>query len=198
MTALRACREGWVEVDLDGERWRVIPAQAVHRAALAVGKPLDRSRARTVGRELRRQQALDLALRTLGRRDHTTAELEQRLSQRGVTPADRDRTLAVLDRAGLVSDARFAAARAAQLAERGSGDLLIADDLERRGVAPDVLADVLEALEPEADRAARIVAARGASVRTLRMLGAKGFSEAALEPFVAHLDDGTLGYESFI
>jgi regulatory protein len=167
----------------------VVPAEVVHRAGLAVGIPLDRSRARTVGRELRRHEALELALRSLGRREHTTAELEQRLSQRGIPVADRERTLAVLDRAGLVDDARFAAARAAQLADRGSGNLLIADDLERRGVAADVLAEVLEALEPEADRAARIVEARGISVQTLRMLGAKGFSEAALEPFVAHLED---------
>jgi regulatory protein len=193
VTALRARQQGRVEIDLDGAHWRVVPAEAVHRAGLAVGVTLDRSRARTVGRELRRQQALDLALRALGRRDHTTSELEQRLSQRGVASAERERTLAVLDRAGLVCDARFAADRAALLVERASGDLLIADDLERRGVTPEVVADVLAALEPEADRAERIVAARGASVRTLRALSAKGFSEAALESLVAHLEDGAVG-----
>ncbi len=193
VTALRACRSGRVEVDLDGAHWRVVPAEAVHRAGLAVGVQLDRPRARMLGRELRRLRALELALRALERRDHTTAELEQRLSQRGVAPVDRERTIAVLDNAGLVSDARFAADRAGQLAGRGSGDLLIADDLERRGVAPDVVRAVLEALEPEAERAARIVAARGVSLRTLRALGGKGFSEAALEPFIAHLDDGALG-----
>ena len=37
-------------------------------------------------------------------------------------------------RAGLVDDQRFAAGRAALLASRGAGDLLIADDLERHGV----------------------------------------------------------------
>jgi regulatory protein len=174
-------------------RWRAVPAEAVYRAGLAVGVPLDRSRARTVGRELRRQQALDLALRSLGRRDHTTAELEQRLSRRGVARVERDRTLALLDRVGLVSDARFAAARAALLVDRGSGDLLIADDLERRGVAPEVIADVIAALDPEADRAERIVAARGASLRTLRALSTRGFSEAALESLVAQLEDGALG-----
>ena len=198
VTALRARRPGRVEVELDGAPWRVVPAEAVHRAGLAVGGRLDRPRARELGRELRRQQALGTALGALRWRDHTAASLEQRLVQRGVAPPARRQALETLDRAGLVDDVRFAQGRAALLAGRGSGNLLIADDLERHGVAKELVADALGSLAPERDRVSDIVERRGLSVRTLRALTAKGFSEAAIEPLVAHLEDGAVGYESFI
>ena len=71
--------------------------------------------------------------------------------------------------------------RAEQLASRGSGDLLIGDDLERQGVPPELVRLAIAALEPEAARADAIVAARGTSPKTARYLASRGFSEAALE-----------------
>ena len=75
--------------------------------------------------------------------------------------------------------------RAEQLAERGSGDALIRDDLERRGLAADVVELALGALEPERERAARIAERRGRSVKTARYLASRGFGEDALEGIVA-------------
>lgn len=190
VTALRARGGDRVEVELDGVRWRVVPLEAVHRAGLAVGETLGRARARALRTELRRRQALDAALGTLQRREHTTSSLEQRLERRGVAPADRRQAVDTLTRAGLVDDERFAHARAAQLATRGSGDLLIADDLERHGVAAPLVREAIDALEPESARAATIVARRGLTSATVRRLAARGFDEASLEPFVAEMRDG--------
>ena len=78
---------------------------------------------------------LDLAIRALRFRDRSAAELEERLEQRGVGEAERAQALETLERIGYVDDERFARMRAEQLAERGSGDALIRDDLERRGLA---------------------------------------------------------------
>jgi hypothetical protein len=57
ITALREKPRGRVEIHLDGEPWRLVPADAVVRAGLAVGRTLDRATARDLGRELRRARA---------------------------------------------------------------------------------------------------------------------------------------------
>ena len=75
--------------------------------------------------------------------------------------------------------------RAEQLADRGSGDALIRDDLERRGVAADVVELAIGALDDERERAARIAERRGRGVKTARYLASRGFGEEALEGIVA-------------
>ena len=97
-----------------------------------------------------------------------------------------------MQRAGLVDDHRFAHDRASVLAARGAGNSLIADDLERQGVAEDEIRAALEALEPESVRVARIVEARGRTAKTARHLAAKGFSEESLESLVAELSSDAI------
>ena len=188
VTALRAAGRGRVAVELDGTAWRVLPLEAVLAAGLAEGVPLDRRRARRLAQELRRGRAAGLALRALGRRDLTRARLDERLARGGVAPADRAETVARLERVGLVDDGRLAHGRAEALAARGWGDARIRDDLERQGVPADAARAAVEALEPEGDRAARLVSAAGASPQTLRRLARAGFAEDSLDPFVADVE----------
>lgn len=185
ITALRARGTDRVAVELNGAPWRVVPLEAAFVARLAVGCELDRRTAARLAKELRRLEARTVALRALRARDHTAASLEQRLAARGTAPALRQETVAAAERAGLVDDGRFAAGRAALLAARGAGDLMIADDLERQGVSASLAAEALSALEPERERARRLVDRRGASTKTLRYLSSKGFSESTLEDLVA-------------
>jgi regulatory protein len=131
---------------------------------------------------------LDVAMRALRFRDRTAAELEARLEQRGVGKAEREQALETLERIGYVDDERFARMRAEQLADRGSGDALIRDDLEGRGVAAGVVELAIDALELERERAARIAERRGRSVKTARYLASRGFGEEALEGLVAPED----------
>ena len=132
--------------------------------------------------------AVETALRALRFRDRTTAELNARLEQRGVGEAEREQALETLERIGYVNDERFARSRAERLAERGSGDALIRDDLERRGVAAETVDAVLGGIAPERERIARIVEQRGPGVKTARYLAARGFDEDALEGIVAQGD----------
>jgi regulatory protein len=176
-----------IAVDLDNRSWRTLPLEAVLRAGLSVGAPLDRLAARTLVRELRRLEARDVALRALRRRDHTRASLERRLEERGTAPELRRETVAAAERAGLVDDARFAAGRAQLLARRAAGNRLIAHDLEQQGVPLETIEAAIAALEPEQERVERVLAARGASVRTARYLASRGFSEEAFEGLIADL-----------
>jgi SOS response regulatory protein OraA/RecX len=190
VTALRAHGRERVEVELDGVRWRVVPLEAAHRAGLTVGCRVGRTEARALRSEIRRQEALGVAVRTLRRREHTVSSLDERLERRGIPAGERSRALATLARAGLVDDRRFAHARAASLAERGCGDLLIADDLERHGVDTALANEAIAALEAEPSRAAGLVAKHGLSPKTIRRLAARGFAEPSLDPLVAEMGDG--------
>lgn len=184
VTALRATATR-VAVDLDGGPWRTLPLDVAAEARLAIGVELDRERARALARALRRHRAREAALRALSRRDHSRASLDSRLARAGVAPSERREALDRAVRYGLVDDARFAESRAHMLGARGAGDLMIVDDLVRNGVAEPVARAALALIEPEAERAARMVERRGASVKTVRYLASRGFSEETLEALVA-------------
>jgi SOS response regulatory protein OraA/RecX len=167
--------------DLGGRSWRLVPADAVVRAGLSVGRTLDRETARALGRELRRSAALGVALRALRYGDYSRSRLEARLASRGARPDTRDDALRTLEQAGLVDDARVATNRAQTLAGRGYGDAAIRFSLEREGLAGEVVEHAVAGLEPELDRARRLLEAAGGGAKAVRRLAAKGFDAGALE-----------------
>ncbi len=129
-------------------------------------------------------QARELALRALNHRDRSRRELEQRLERAGVAPDEREEALDELAATGLLSDARFAEARARGLAAKNAGDSLIRNDLRRHGIDRDAIDEIVEGLEPESSRAARIFERRGGGDRGRRYLAAKGFARESLEALV--------------
>jgi regulatory protein len=181
VSGLRELPSGRVAVELDGARWRTVPAEVLVRVRLGVGDELDRPRARELARELRRARAVDTALRAVSRREQSTAELDRRLRQRGFAPGLREETLNRLERVGLVDDERYAMRRAESLSERGQGDEAIRWRLERDGVPGETAAKAVAALPPERQRARIVVAAQGTGLRTARELARRGFGEDAVE-----------------
>lgn len=125
--------------------------------------------------------ATELALRALRHRERSREDLARRLDRAGIPADERERALDSLAEAGLLSDARFAETRARALAERSAGDELIRGDLARHGVDEEVVEAAIAALAPEAERAARVYARRGAGPKALRYLAAKGFGAESLE-----------------
>jgi regulatory protein len=181
VTWLRELPGGRVAVELDGARWRTVPAEVVVRVRLGVGEVLDRPRLRELARELRRARAVDTALRAVSRREQSAAELDLRLERGGFAPGLREETLNRLERVGLVDDERYAIRRAESLSERGHGDEAIRWRLERDGVAVETASRAVAALPPERQRARLVVAARGGGLRTARELARRGFGEDAVE-----------------
>jgi regulatory protein len=164
----------------------VVPAAAVVRAGLVVGRTLDRETARELGRELRRTRALGDAVRALRYRDLSRARLDERLRQRGAGEDARAAVLETLERAGLVDDARVAAGRARSLADRGYGNDAIRHALAAEQVDAALVEEAVAALEPEAERAEKLLGP-SPDVKALRRLAAKGFdpdllSDLAPEP----------------
>jgi regulatory protein len=143
--------------------------------------------------ERRRPDALEAGVRALHAREHSATSLDARLERRGIDADQRAAAVVRLQELGYLDDERFARSRAAALAARGAGDLLITDDLERHGIAAELVEKALAALEPEVDRARAILARRGASARTARLLASKGFGEDVVEGVVAALAEEPLG-----
>jgi SOS response regulatory protein OraA/RecX len=181
VTGLRERKDGRVAVELDGKPWRVLPADAVVRTTLAVGRKLDRSKARELARELRRARALAAATRSLAASDRSQEDLERLLARAGHAAAARKDAIAALGRAGLVDDTRVAEARAELLALRGYGDAAIRADLQRRLIPASAAAEVVAALEPELERARRLLAGQNVTPALIRRLSARGFSRDTLE-----------------
>lgn len=129
-------------------------------------------------------KARELALRALSHRDRSRRELELRLERAGIPAEERDEALEELAATGLQSDVRFAEARARGLAAKNGSDSLIRSDLRRHGIDQQEIAEILEGLEGEAQRAARIFERRGGGDRALRYLAAKGFSRDSLERLI--------------
>jgi SOS response regulatory protein OraA/RecX len=189
VTALRERPRDRVEVELDGVPWRLVPAEAVVRTGLSVGRALDREAARTLGRELRRAEALGVAVRALRYRDLSRHRLEERLSRRGMRTEAQEDALAALEQAGLVDDGRVACARAEALAARGYGDAAIRFKLEGEGLAAELVAEALAGLEPEASRAGKLLDRRGRGPASTRWLASRGFDAGTLEDLAGFADE---------
>jgi SOS response regulatory protein OraA/RecX len=136
---------------------------------------------------MREQDPVQVAVRALRHRDLSVAALDARLERAGVDAAEREQTLETLGRVGYVDDARFAERRAQSLAERGWGNAGIEADLERQGIDAEGVVAALGTLAPEHERAAAIVAARGAGPKTAAYLTRHGFGDDAVAlALVAH------------
>ncbi|MHB8469715.1 MAG: regulatory protein RecX [Gaiellaceae bacterium] len=175
VTRLRERPRGRVEVELDGAPWRLVPADAILRSGLAVGLALDREAARTIGRELRRAQALEVAARALRQHGLSRAQMEQRLQQRGIRATARGEALGALEQAGVVDDARLAHSAAAAFAERGFGDGAIRAKLEGRGVSSEHVEAALAGIDPERERATGWAERRGGGLGAAKWLFRRGF-----------------------
>ena len=135
--------------------------------------------------EAPRTEALAVATRALARREHSQRSLRERLQRAGVAANDAEAVVEELRHAGLVDDARFAEERARVLAERGKGDAAIRFELERGGIGTAEIEAALGSLDPERERAAVLVARRGATPATARLLAGRGFDEEVVAALVA-------------
>jgi len=185
VTGLRERKRGRVAVELDGRPWRVLPTDAVVRAGVGVGRPLDRPTARELARELRRARALAQATRLLAASGRSRGELEQRLSRARHSGTAREEAVGALERAGVLDDARLAESRAEQLARRGYGDAAIHSDLRRRLIPAGEAAAAVAALEPELIRLQLLVEGQIVTPTLLRRLAGRGFARSTLEEIAA-------------
>jgi regulatory protein len=174
---------------VDGKAWRRVPDEVIVRCGLALGTRLERPLLRRLRTELLRAEALERSGRALAKRPLASHRLEQRLERARIPAATRRAAVETLESAGLLDDARLAESRAIALADRGWGDAAIAARLEADGFPEDLACAALEKLEPEAERAKRLVAARVDKRKAWALLARRGFSAESAESALGALDD---------
>jgi regulatory protein len=81
------------------------------------------------------KKCLNVALRLLGRRDHSRAELVAKLNQRGFEAQPIAQAIFECERLRYLDDARFCSNYAAYLRRKGYGLLRIVPMLEKKGLA---------------------------------------------------------------
>lgn len=110
--------------------------------------------AKTPPQPLDRDKLLNVALRALGARAHSTGELREKLRRRARNEADVDAVLAKVKEAGYLNDRRFAENyAAARLEDQGLGKMRVLRDLRQKRVAPELAAQVTEQTYAETNEA---------------------------------------------
>lgn len=87
------------------------------------------------------------AIGLLARREHSTAELKEKLDSRGFDKAVTEEVLAELARKGLLSDQRYVASFIAHHAARGQGPVRIRASLREARVAGELIDRLLDEAE---------------------------------------------------
>lgn len=137
---------------------------------------------------------LAAALRDLGRRALTVEELRRRLTRRGFSEAAVGGALDYLTRRGWLDDRAYARQYVAAHREgrAAQGPLRVAAELRRRGVPPDIVAEVLAGMEgaeleaqAEALVRSRLSRVQGADRRSARRRLAALLIRRGFEPEVA-------------
>jgi regulatory protein len=94
---------------------------------------------------LDRDKLLNVALRALGGRAHSSGELREKLRRRAENSEDVDAVLAKLKDSGYLNDRQFAESyAAARLQNQGLGKIRVLRDLRQRRVAPKLAEQVTE------------------------------------------------------
>jgi len=168
----------------DGLDPRLTSAAAVKELGLVPEMHISREAVEQSLAEIEPALAKDRALRLLGYREHSAAELRRKLQDngypRGLSEAIAQRYIDV----ELVDDRRFASSWVRSRVSAGYGTRRIKQELAQRGVEPDVIeAALAEDLDPEreVERARRALGGRSAADRAgrdklVRRLVTRGFS----------------------
>ena len=140
------------------------------------------------------RKALSSALRLLGRRDHSVAELRQKLIRRDVAENVIQTVLAECLRLNYLDDARTARALIERFKRKGCGLYRIRHELAQRGLSGETFRDFLEnslSSSEERELAQRVLQKklktldrmpehRKRMLRLQRFLRGRGFSEAII------------------
>jgi len=148
-------REKRVSVFLDGKPAFKLLAETALKEGLRVGQELTESRLEVLAGLDRRQSCFNAAIRLLGYRPRSEAEIRQRLLKRGFDIGDTEKALARLKEQGLVDDvafARFWKDNRESFSPRSRR--LTALELRRKGLPGDVIETVVREIN-EGDSAYR-------------------------------------------
>ena len=171
-------------VSLDGIEIRRTSVETLRLAAIRDGDNITEAEAHRLIDEAEPEAGMNRALRLLGHRERSTAELESRLSDDGYPESVIAALLSRLADFGYLDDARFAEGYVRAKRSAGWGRRRISCGLAEKGIEPELAASTLDAHTPDAEEVDRALAAiaqldlatRHGVSRALRRLVSRGYS----------------------
>ncbi|MCX7014542.1 MAG: RecX family transcriptional regulator [Candidatus Sumerlaeota bacterium] len=148
VTAIRPLkrRKTDLEIDLDGETWRVVDAEVVVRFGLKTGDALDEEAICRIEAEDAFVRARRMAVNFSVRQPRTEKEILRRLGQGRFDAATISRALDTLRAEGLLEDRRVVRRQEARGAKSKTGPRRVEAELAARGVSAELLSDELQSL----------------------------------------------------
>jgi regulatory protein len=155
-----------VTLYLDDETWRTTTISVARALGLAVGDDIVPASVDTDARELETAEARERALRLLGYRERSVADLHRKLTDDGYPIDIVESLVADFVRSGLVDDERFADLLARSLVQlRGFGLARARGEFERHGVDEAVASGALARVAPADEEPGRALEAARRSLR---------------------------------
>jgi len=137
-------REKQVQIFLDGKYACTLLAELILKEGIKTGQELSVSQLETLSGKDRRQRCLNTAVRYIGYRPRSAAEIKQRLHRHGYDTESVEMALSTLKKQGLADDAAFARF---WIDNRESfsprSRRLAALELSRKGLSNDIIEQVI-------------------------------------------------------
>ena len=165
-------KPGRYVIDVDGQEFAVVSADALAETKTRIGVVLDDSRAAQLREASDVTEAYDRALNLLAFRARSARELQRRLIQKGVTADRADKVIARLREVGLIDDADFARQVARSKVSSGASRRRLHQELFKRGVARNVADEAVDQVIEEENVDEVAVAERVARKRLPLLSGA--------------------------
>ncbi len=137
-----------VHLLVDGEYRMTADREFIALSGITNNMELDDTELASLTGRVNSRRAFNKAADLLSRRDHSTCELLQKLRQKGFDAEAAQEAADRMQELGYLDDRRFAETYAAELAQsKGFGIRRIATELFRKGIARDIIDEVLGTLE---------------------------------------------------
>ena len=137
---------------LDGEYRMTVDRDFIALSGITNNMELDDAALEDLSGAISARRAFNKATDLLSRRDHSSAELLQKLRQKGFDAEAAQSAVEKLQDFGYLDDRRFAETYAAELVcSKGFGKRRIVTELFRKGIDREIISDVTDALETPED-----------------------------------------------
>ena len=132
------------------------------------------------------EEARNRALRLLDKRDYSRKMILDKLTEKGISPADAEEAADWLCSVGLVDDRRYAGLVVRHYAAKGYGERRVRDELYRRGVPKELWDEALAEMPEQDDTLDRLIRSK---------LGGKELSKENLSRVSAALQRRGYGWQ---
>ena len=139
-----------------GEEIRTGSAQ-ISDFGLYAGREFSDSEYAEIVSEIGSRSSKTRAIRILGNRNMSSAEIEKRLKEKGDSAEAAKKTVEWLEENGLVNDKEYASTIARHYSGKGYGLARIRDELYKRGIPRDMWEEALEGIDDMEERAYELI-----------------------------------------